>query len=836
MGIVAEASIQKKGTFTAQENVDFSDQMQPYVYDAGGEMDPTRSLQDSDDATLDNFFSRPLKIHEEEWGTGTSKYININPWSLYFENPRVINRLATYKLLKAKLHLKIVINGNGFQYGRALVSYLPYPSWDTLSTSRELFPLDLIQESQRPHVFLDPTTSSGGEMILPMFWYANYLDIPTESWGELGEITIRSINDLKHANGAADRASISVFAWAEDVSFSVLTSREPDNTLVPQMGEIDEANRSGVISKPASVIAKCAGLLKTVPSIAPFALATEMGASAVGNIAKMFGYSRPLITKAPDPFVPRPFGQLAVTNVPDNCYKLTVDEKQELSIDPRIAGLSGGTDPLNIRDIASRESYLTTFSWNIGTAPETILWNSRIDPALWAESLETPRALYLPACAVACMPFEYWTGSMKFRFQIVCSSFHKGRLKVVYDPDFIATNEYNTNYLHVIDIADTKDFTIEIGNGQHYTLLNHHKPGLQSITQAYGTTRFTSKGAGNGVIGLYVVNELTTPNSTVNNDIEINVFVSMGDDFEVFVPSNDFQKYVYKPIFSEQSGTIVPESENTTEPSAPLHDETVKLGPALQDDELINKVYTGESITSFRQMLKRYNLHSCIGLISSNDRMLQVQMAAFPYLRGRVDGAIHTTEDGQAYNYCNTVMLHWVSHCFSGWRGSIRWKAIYRSAGSAGSRSGTKYMPRMEVSRFSQPGPYTETRLDPFPDYYNPSRAAASVVVATNTPGVHFSEGRPDSISRGTAITIGEINPTLEWEIPFYSALRHIPGKAQDWTSVILHGGSIFNMWHGLDNPTTVDFYCAAGEDYVPYFWTGCPPLYFEPSPVAPVL
>jgi hypothetical protein len=117
MGIVAEASIQKKGTFTAQENVDFSDQMQPYVYDAGGEMDPTRSLQDSDDATLDNFFSRPLKIHEEEWGTGTSKYININPWSLYFENSRVINRLATYKLLKAKLHLKIVINVYVFNYG-----------------------------------------------------------------------------------------------------------------------------------------------------------------------------------------------------------------------------------------------------------------------------------------------------------------------------------------------------------------------------------------------------------------------------------------------------------------------------------------------------------------------------------------------------------------------------------------------------------------------------------------------------------------------------------------------------------------------------------------------
>lgn len=863
MGVVAEASIQTKGTFTAQENVDFSDQMQPYVYNAGGEMDPTRSLQDTNDATLDNFFSRPLKIHEVEWGTGTSLFSSIDPWTLYFENPRVINRLVNYKLLKAKLHVKLVMNGNGFQYGRAIASYLPYNTLDSLSTSRALIAQDLVQESQRPHVYLDPTTSSGGEMILPMFWYTNYLDIPDTDWNKLGSLTIRSINDLKHANGASDRVTVSVFAWAEDVSFSVLTAHEPVS-LAPQMGEIDEANRSGVISKPASVIAKCAGALKDAPMIAPFALATEMAASTVGNIAKMFGYSRPPVTKAPDPFVPRPFGQLALTNVPDNCFKLTVDEKQELSIDARIAGLSGGLDPLNIRDIASRESYLTTFSWNIGTAPETILWNARIDPAIWAEVASNPKELHLPACAMACLPFKYWTGSMKFRFQIVCSSFHKGRLKVVYDPDYIATNEYNTNYLHIVDIADTKDFTIEIGNGQNRTLLDHHIPGVDSVTQMYSTTQYTHSEVGNGVIGLYVVNELTTPNSTVTNDIEINVFVSMGDDFEVFVPDDQFQRYVYKPqmgsfreddvrestplslrsnrivhatgsrssrpMFEPQSGKIVPESENTTEPSAPLHDDTVKLGPTLQGGELINKVFTGECITSFRQMLKRYNLHSCVGLLNSAPVMLQLQMAAFPYLRGAVTGAIHQTTAFADYNFCNTVMLHWVTHCFSAWRGSIRWKAVNRAFQVE--RSG----PRMEVTRFHDSAIYSNVITTPFTDYATESQAADSVVVETPGSGILAAQGKPSSATLGSAITVGEVNPTLEWEIPFYSSFRHAPGKKQDWTSYIPFGGSLFTTWCNPDASSTVDFYCAAGEDYVPYFWTGCPVIYYEANPPDPVI
>jgi hypothetical protein len=64
----------------------------------------------------------------------------------------------------------------------------------------------------------------------------------------------------------------------------------------------------------------------------------------------------------------------------------------------------------------------------------------------------------------------------------------------------------------------------------------------------YSSTPYTSnEDFGNGVIGVYVVNELTTPNSTIDNNIEINVFVSMGDDFEVFVPDDYFQFFTFKP-------------------------------------------------------------------------------------------------------------------------------------------------------------------------------------------------------------------------------------------------------------------------------------------------
>lgn len=827
----AESSIYTSGRMKVTQNVAFTDQVDSYTYDAGGEMDPTRSLQDTNDADLGNFFSRPIKIHEVEWGTGVALFDSFDPWSEYLQNPRVINRLTNFNLLKCKLHLKIVINGNGFQYGRAIAHYLPFDIFDTLSTTAALNDDDLVQASQMPHVYLDPTTSSGGEIVLPMFYHKNYINIPSSDWTVLGEMYIRELNTLKHANGATDKVTVSVFAWAEDVSMSVLTSNDP-TTLTPQSGEIEEANKTGMISEPASTVAKVAMSLSAIPVIRPFALATSMAAETVGSIAKLFGYSRPQITKSPEPFVPRIMGNLANVNVPDTCTKLTVDHAQELTVDPRIAGICGD-DPLAIKSIACRESYITKFAWNQGTAPETLLWNCRISPSIWAEGGGAPTPLRLPACAMAALPFTFWTGSMKYRFQIVASTFHKGRLKIVYDPEYFESNEYNTNYVQIIDLAETRDFTIEIGNGQDKTLLNKAIPGLEAISTVYSTTAYTGTGKGNGVIGVYVVNELTTPNSTVNNDIEINVFVSAGDDFEVFVPNNDIGKYVLKPqsgvLLEPQSGEteIVPESENTKEASAPVQDTTMKLGPTLQTEGLINKVFTGEAITSFRQMLKRYNLHTATSNGTSLARVLQVAQFNYPYLRGNVSGAIHRDVVLNPYNFCNTVMLHWVTCMFSGWRGGIRWKIVPR-----GDLSLTSPLD-MSVERFYADISRGYSRRVTSPLITTGVSEAPFTAVMGSPPSEFGTAGHMPTGLTGMAYTHSVINPALEFEVPYYETDRFEPGKGQDYTTVFNQGFETNIFCDGGTN-TTFNYYCAAGEDFQVFFFTGAPRIWYEANPPAP--
>lgn len=858
---------------SSTQNILFRDQNPSYTYAVDYVDDPTRAMQDTDDATLDNFFSRPLKISEEGWGTGTVLGYDFNPWQLYFNNPRVINRLTNYNLMRAKLHLKIMINGNGFQYGRAIVAYLPQDEEDQMSSLSALIPQDIVQTSQLPHVYVDPTTSTGGEMCLPLFYQKNSLEIPTAQYSNLGRIFVRSINALKHANGALDQCTVSIFAWAEDVQLNVLTSTDA-STLVAQSGkeksskkkpkqktmrktdkggrksnyakqeggkaagkEVAEANTSGMVSGPATTIMKVANALSFIPQIAPFAIATSKVAGGVANIAKSLGYSRPPMTKNPDPYRPTPISQLATTTTPDTALKMTVDDLQELTIDPSIAGL-GPEDPLCIQNIASRESYLTKFTWAMGTAPESLLYNLRVDPVQW--DMSGGVAYHFPATAMAALPFEYWTGTLKFRFQIVCSAFHKGRLKFVYDPQSLASNEYNTNYIEVIDIAETQDFTLEIGNGQDVSLLRHAKPGIDVVADQHNTTLLGSKSFANGILGIYVVNELTTPNSTVNNNIEINVFISAGDDFEVFVPDCHFQKFVFKQqtgpgalggqfedALEAQSGKeLVPEAQNTQEPSAPEHSSADRLGPGDQETAYLNKVFTGEAIMSFRPLLKRYNLwrrekiHTGVGTVRQR---IQKTRSIFPFYRGNVQGAVDTSANGP-YNYCNTVLLHWVCAAHSGWRGSIRYKLLFdrNTSGSSAHASSRVYVERGEIKPFGQFS-YTNSYI-PYDNNDTNADAARQVIL-----GESIVTG-----ACGMVYATDLINNAVEFEVPYYSQYRFTPGKIINYTSSTRFNWSPtynIDMISYAAGRDVYDYHVAAGEDFQVYFFTGLPRMYYEDLP-----
>lgn len=375
--------------------------------------------------------------------------------------------------------------------------------------------------------------------------------------------------------------------------------------------------------------------------------------------------------------------------------------------------------------------------------------------------------------------------------------------------------------------------------------MDHHLPGIDSVTQMYSTTPYTTEEEGNGVLSVYVVNELTVPNSTVNNDIQINVFVSMGEDFEVFVPDDHFQKFTFGPesiataallredakadllkeTFEPQSGEINPDGQNTSEPSAPLQTEVTTLAHEEVYNPDINLVYTGESISSFRSVLKRYALWSTIAAVSSFPSVALGRRPAFPYLRGEVLGAVDLTSGSDPYNYVNTVLLHWVRNAFSGYRGSIRYKFVSRGDQNIGdSISVQRSVPQAAASTFL-------SATAAIPTYASLKQSRQSILV--ETPNATPIGEEPLGSTLGNAITTTGVNNALEVEIPYYSKFRFTPGKASNYTgnqSTFLSSAYDYRIHRYGGARTTTDLYVSTGEDFQCYFYTGLPRCYWVPS------
>lgn len=871
----------------------FTDQNSAYDYTVDSMPDQTFGQADLGDATLEDFFRRPIKIASYEWSTSLILFEKFNPWTLFFENDRVINRISNFANLRAKLKLKIVINGNGFHYGRAIASYLPLPNLDQNTLDRAFFNQDVVEASQRPHVYLDPTLSQGGEMTLPFFWYHNTLSIPKGDWRQMGNMIIQQINDLKHANGADDRVTISVFAWAEDVNLSMPTASNalgisPQSGVQKAVPKQQDEYGTGPISRPASMVARAAGALRNAPVIGPYARATELAASATKNVAAMFGYSRPAVLNDIVPYKPTYVGNLANTNMPDSVQRLTLDSKQEVTVDPRTVGL-GDTDEMSITPLAMRESYLVSFPWAVSTTTESLLWNARVAPTMYRENTigGTTELHMTPMCWVS-QPFRYWRGTLKYRFQVVSSNYHKGRLKVVYEPYFNTENEYNTNYTQIIDIAEDKDFTITVGWGNFRPYCISGRPGVDNESFYYNTSPISGNetAINNGVLKVFVVNELTVPNSTVDNDISINVFVSACDDFEVanpcdrgirelaFFPTpaatvstevwplgkNDelkrlrelekfkldtveeekekIERLAHKLDFSKyvpQSGveSVQADAENTADPSAPMApiEDAMQLGKdCLDRTDPTPGIFVGEEVTSIRQVLKRYCYSETFAQQVGGTASLKRRANDLPLYRGWDPQGIHSGANGAnpaPYNRVKNTMLNWFMPAYAGWRGAIRWKYVNRFTVSDPDAAGSN-VPAPSVSTMSI------TRVANADNGYDLSGTNYDFAGADANQLAQFMMNHFRGSWDGTLVTYTQGNNTLEAELPWYLNERFKPAKRMNRVNRESNGD--IAQFHDFETFTSVgndgaylmDTYCATGEDFNLYFFVSTPIVYYQ--------
>lgn len=767
-------------------------------------------------ADLASFLARPVRLQSLTWSPSDPVgFLTANQavWANFLNNTSIKNKLSNYAFIRGNLKLKIVVNASPFLYGSLKMVYRPLHLFKGLTVASS-FPSALVPYSQMPGVWITPAHSEGAEFTCPFIWPKSF--VRTAIIGEADELGVMDLvvyNTLASANGATSSVTVQVFAWMEDV---VLAG--------PTVGAVLQADEYGVgaVSAPASAIAAAASKFTKLPTIGRFAKATEIGASAVSSIAKLFGFTNVPVIEDTRPVRNNPFPSLASAEIGYPHDKLALDPKNELSIDPAIAGL-GSEDELAISNFVQRESFLVGTTWSSASPADTPLFTSVVVPQL---TYAVGNVIdFVPSALVSNM-FRNWRGDMIFRFKFIATPFHKGRVRISYDPQAAAiqtTGDTGPFVLNkIVDLGAETDVEFRIPYQQAlpwcYTLDSNQTATWSTSTTPTLTMSDTFH---NGMISMKVLTALTGP--TTASSVGVQVFVRGAENLEFANPMSapsDLTPYAIQSDEYFDSGT-------------PMADTMGTSSEASTHRALVN---FGESVKSLRTLMRRHNLLDTVILpaAGSTSGVFRITQTRFPAHYGFDPNGLNLAKgvvvpaSNFDFNFVNVTPWHLISNCFLAQRGSMNW-VFHPSRGtlpltSRISRS-TSTFTTYAIAAFSGPNTNDNVKACNFWKNSTPTAAGSSLthtmttsghaVVAPSYSPFKFQTTQPtyttSPASASTPAYDGTVYDWLTVEIPFDASVTSVSGS-------------------------TVERYFGVGADYTLHFFMNCPTLnYLVASSIVPV-
>lgn len=589
--------------------------MQENMMDVGGEATETavigratNSYVSKIDLSMTGFLERPIQIAAVSIPLEVDFDLPYNVWDLFLSDPVIRSKLRNYAFLRCNLNVKIAISGTPFHYGRLLISYQPFPSVNeplnvfgpTYRNSRHKY------LSQAPGVkIMDVRDNIPFEFVIPyvspqpvgrLFNNQTTSTADTQDFDDfttLGTLNITSLNQVKAVVPTATNIFMYIYVYASDVSLFGATG-----TVGVIETESDE-RKTGPVQKFATSAIGVSRALESVPTIGIFAKASSMVLGALKGISALYGWSYPVMNLKPSRVKNEPFQNGANLIGFDTGKRITLDPMQELSVDPRVVGVDD--DELVIGSICRRESYFHTYEWLPDKVPLTdLLWMSAVTPLAGYVDIITGYEVIQPTpLAFAAAPFEYWRGSITYRFEFVCSNFHRGKVLIAYEPNIrqfgliSASLNINKQYVRVIDLQETQmvEFTVE---------WNFPKSWAKNISKAnigdtVGDQFFNQAEYYESCNGVIFVTPFTALQSPDSSSISVNVYVRSDNMMFNRFNDNNLIEFV-NPYIETESDTCcsaIPSSD-------------MEMSCCLLDPNQACTENFGEKPISFRAMMKRF--------------------------------------------------------------------------------------------------------------------------------------------------------------------------------------------------------------------------------------
>lgn len=765
-------------------------------------------------AGLTDFLSRPVRIASFTWNQSDPVGLNLAlfPWADYFNNPAIKFKLNNFSFLRANLKLKFVINASPFLYGSMRACYQPLASFklETIvsGTAAGIANSEFIPYSQQPGVWLKPQHSEGAEMTLPFFYPRAYLRSQVlQDMVEMGTLRMIIYNTLRSANGVSGQGvTVQIYAWAEDV---VLAG--PSVGLALQADEYG----TGPVSGPASTVAMIAGKLRSVPVIGKFATATEMGAKAVAGIAKLFGFTNVPVIEPTLPYRPSAFPQLASPEIGYPVEKLTLDAKNELSIDPSALGLEPH-DELAIQNFATKQSFLVSVPWSTSTVVDTPLFTTKVTPSMVVGAQSTNTIFQFTPLGLISEMFRSWRGDIIFTFRFIASPFHKGRVRISYDPFNAAVQTTAdtgpTTFNKIVDLGQETEVDIRVPYQQAlawcYTYLVYNN--LNFSTSATPALSFTDT-FDNGILSVKVLTALTAPVSS--STVDMQVFVRGAENIEFANPKNLDNTFT----------ALAVQSDEYSESREGMEMAVGTVSPDTVDQR--SRQHFGENVGSLRVLLRRSFMVDALTPPSNTTTLgaWQIRQTRYPPYYGYDTAGLSAAQgtvvpaSNFAFNFTSVTPWHLITNCFIAQRGSMHWHYNYTGVDTT-----------MSVSRRTSATTQAQSYV-----------GIAPVGFSVNARGLLVNLA---DTSAGTAIVNQKTNAGLSVSIPNYSVFKFESTDPRNATSPVTSGGrydgSVFEgvSFQMLAKPSNGDLdegiltrYASIGTDYNVHFFLNCPTLRYLP-------
>jgi len=583
------------------------------------------------------------------------------PSEVVTANSIVANKLQGIQGLRYGLEFHIVVNATRFASGRYGM-YFVYTGGSEQQNAGPWFNAharSFVQRSQLPHVEFDLACDTSATLKIP--WVNSLLFTPLSTFtktvsnvdtrvqGDLGFFFIAPVTNNTQLRPSTESAKFTIYYRFTDITLVGASS-------IPQMDAHFEAKskNAGPVESMAKKISRLSNVMGRVPLLSAFAGTTKWAADITADAASVFGFSKPTNDSTHMRVKRKPIAGVANVDSLDNSDHISLFTTNQVANDPSFSGTE--VDELDLSSFVQRWTMLLDSNW-IGTnLSGDVLYDLSLSPgAMTRTSLVGSETVYDHShMAYISSLFEYWRGSLVFRFTFVKTEFHSGRIEISFLPVYNdnSTGTVVPEFLHrdIVDIRYNSTITLKIP----YTSPANYLPTGWSKSSGYGRSF--------GRLQVRVLDPLVNPTS-VSSTVPILVEVCAGDDLEFAYPRQIEQVCVsgLQPQMNDCS--ITEKMIGNTQSKPPTL--------AYANSSI------GEKITSMRQLLKRFT--------STVNRVTPVNGSTPPVpLTGNryeirpfvVTWAIRQTPVGDLYTSQTPDLFSQLGAMFALYRGGVRIKYV----------------------------------------------------------------------------------------------------------------------------------------------------------------